>query len=173
MRNQTVFFIMIVLLVSAFGAKAQTISRQVLAAGGSSASSGELMLSWTMGQPGPVEMAVAPSAIINQGFQQGDEPYVGITEQPVDDGLVKIYPNPSNGIFFLEGKIDGPAVLKYEIHDVQGRKADGGEICVAADGLVTAQFDISEFAPGIYLLCLYSGGTLQPVLTSFTLSLTK
>lgn len=132
----------------------QSITRQVLAEGGTTALSGDIILCWTMGQPGPVETAIAPDFVITQGFQQGDESLVGISEELWADNKLKIYPNPSKGIFKLEGYLLATETIRYGIYDNHASLLTKGKITVSADRYFSHEFNLSGSPPGIYLFRL-------------------
>lgn len=166
--------LLIIVVCAANTSAAQSISRQVLANGGTTAISGSLMLCWTLGQPGPVELASSPSYIITQGFQQGDEPLVGIAQQIPGEVLIKVFPNPSNAIFHIAGNLPGTRELFCNIYDSRGRAIDfETRITVEADGHFNAQIDLSGFATGVYLLRLHDAGRIPDEFYSFILTLVQ
>jgi hypothetical protein len=134
----------------------QSVSRQVLSEGGSTTLSGEIILCWTLGQPGPVETATLPELIITQGFQQVDEAYVGINEEKWADGQLKIYPNPSTGTFKLEGYLNGPGKISFIIYNTYANPIVKGDIEVSSDGTLFHEFNLTECPSGVYLLNLIS-----------------
>lgn len=66
---------------------------------------------------------------------------------------VSVYPNPSNGLFFL--KTDLSAVTKMELLNIQGRRIDAVT--------VSDQIDLSEYEIGTYYLLVSFGDTQQTV----------
>lgn len=146
------------LLMILSSTSAQTIQRQVLATGGNTSVSGDLTLCWTMGQPGPVEVAVSPAIIITQGFQQSEDLELGISELAIGDDQAKVYPNPCKGVITLEGTITHSPLLLYFIYDSKGSSLGNGEIIIQPDGRFIKAIDISAFSMGTNLLRLHKPG---------------
>ena len=73
---------------------------------------------------------------------------VGTVIPQAPETSLTIYPNPSDGLFFIEG-IDG---AQYIIYDITGR--------IVKQGRVQAHqaIDLSNAAPGIYVMKFFNGG---------------
>jgi hypothetical protein len=150
-KKKIQFLVMTAIFVVTLG-QAQTIPRQVLSEGGTTSGSGGYSLCWTLGQPGPVSLATSASLIVTQGFQQGDEVEVGVINYPSVDELIRVFPNPSDGVFSLEGIFSGPVTLACDIYDCYGRKIQKKTIEVPADGHFQYPLDLKGSSPGVYLL---------------------
>ena len=72
--------------------------------------------------------------------------YTSITENNFD-GKINIYPNPTNGLFNIESKME----LYYSIYDYSGK-----EIVSGKKDCNIQQLDLSNFKSGIYLLKLHN-----------------
>lgn len=83
---------------------AQTIARQVVAAGGTTTATPMLSLSWTAGEA-IVGIANGTGLTAHQGFQQSESSITSIDEKPELNKTLalRVYPNPTNGILHLEG----------------------------------------------------------------------
>lgn len=78
----------------------------------------------------------------------------GINNLAVDNGQWTVYPNPSNGIFTLEGITQGSTV---QLYDITGKLV---ETCINRES-THMRFDLSNCADGMYLLRIFSKeGTL-------------
>ncbi len=79
----------------------------------------------------------------------------GINKLAVDNGQLTVYPNPSNGIFTLEGITQGSTV---QLYDVTGKLIET-KINLESNFM---QFNMSNFADGMFLLRIVSkeGATL-------------
>ncbi|MFZ4799675.1 MAG: PKD domain-containing protein, partial [Bacteroidia bacterium] len=75
--------------------------------------------------------------------------YTSVTENKFDDEII-IYPNPTNGLFNIESKME----LYYSIFDYSGKVIVSGK----KDGNIQL-LDLSNFKSGIYLLKLYNDQT--------------
>lgn len=69
----------------------------------------------------------------------------------LEQRTLRVFPNPSNGIFYVDG-IDGEFAV--EVEDLLGRKLYES---IGLEGLGT--IDIGENLPGVYLLTIYSKGS--------------
>jgi hypothetical protein len=76
---------------------------------------------------------------------------VGISETA--SGAVQVYPNPSSGIFTLQGNYASAETI-YEIYDVTGKLLMNGMV-----GVQTTMIDLTANAKGIYVMLLKSGNT--------------
>lgn len=136
---------------------AQQMPRQVMAAGGNISQSGNINLSWTVGQPGPVHSAPPSSFYITQGFQQGDEWWVSINESVVAYNAIDLYPNPSYGDINLKGKLPAGGECLYSVFDVQGSETARGSFVVDPSGELFTAIGLTGLPTGTYYLKL-SGG---------------
>jgi uncharacterized delta-60 repeat protein len=81
----------------------------------------------------------------------GDAP-VGIIETAPLHAHFTIYPNPSNGLFYVEA----PAGTTLEVYDLRGGKLLKGRVENGSHTL-----DLSAYAKGVYLLRLQSGDRIE------------
>ena len=77
------------------------------------------------------------------------DPSVSIAEVTSSDDI-KVYPNPNNGIFSLQ--INNKDITHFSIVDMYGKKLQTGKV-KSSD----MQFDMSEYAPGVYFIQFYDG----------------
>lgn len=103
--------------------------------------------------PGSYTLTTADGVVIAEGGAFGNSESVHFrlfdTTGTGENSLkasVKVYPNPSSGIFNVAGK-DG--ALKYEMYNVLGQQVKAGELA-SGSGVV----DISSAANGVYILKL-------------------
>jgi hypothetical protein len=137
---------------------AQQFPRQVLASAGNISTSGNISLSWTLGQPGPVQSTSPSSFYLTQGFQQGDEWWVSISNTIRNYDGIKAYPNPSSGIIHLEGTLPAGGPCRFEMLDINGRISAEVNLSTSASGIINEVISFPDLAEGTYTLRL-SGGT--------------
>lgn len=149
--------LLLFLLAGSCALWAQTIPRQVISTAGGQVVSGSVMLSFTVGQAGPVD-AVAPAAFyITQGYQQGDELWVSIRNNPVIYNAVSVYPNPSNGIFNLKGTLPVAGGFDFSVFDMNGALLLSGSSSTVNSGEIDESIDLGQFASGYYTLIIHGG----------------
>lgn len=73
-----------------------------------------------------------------------------------EQALVKVFPNPSKGIFTVNEAIPGSF---YTIYDISGRLVQQGRFTSGSQELV----DISKFEDGLYMLKIFSANSLQTI----------
>jgi hypothetical protein len=79
---------------------------------------------------------------------------VGVNDQYIDDSGVKVWPNPTEGKFKVQGSKFKVEVQKVEIVDIFGKVVFVKEIQSDPNPL---DFDISHLQSGIYLVRISSG----------------
>lgn len=163
----------IILMLAMIGLKAQQLPRQVISTAGGHSTSGSVILSWTVGQAGPVDALTPAAFYITQGFQQGDELWVSIKNHPNLYDAIKVYPNPSSGIFKLEGVLPVAGDYGYSIVNISGAQVLSGTATTSNDARMDQTIDLGNFAAGYYALII-QGGTADNAFTCVTkLSLVK
>jgi hypothetical protein len=171
MKRKWLLVLTAVLLQSALWA--QQFPRQVLSSAGNTSTAGSISLSWTVGQPGPVQSTDPASFYITQGYQQGDELYVSINGFVVANTSIKVYPNPSGGIFHLEGIMPSGGICNYMVVDINGKQVMQDYFNADALGNIQSYFDLSFLPGGIYNLKLYGGEGTKQYSCSYKLTLIK
>ena len=77
---------------------------------------------------------------------------LSVAEFNAIDNLIKVYPNPSNGIFNIE-KINTTNLVKAEIHDINGRFIKALDL---SNMSTTKAVDLSQAASGMYFMTITS-----------------
>jgi hypothetical protein len=155
MKKSTIRYSLLLLLGMGYGhIQAQTLSRSVIASGGSSFSSSNLQADWTIGESITGDFS-STSLQVGQGFQQGpDAVSTGTVE--LSGNQLLLYPNPTNGLLYV--KFPGQFTDRDELLFLS---ADGKQIAIPhqPNGKDTWLFDLSGIAGGTYFLCLINGGS--------------
>lgn len=129
---------------------AQTLSPTVVASSGGYFTSASGSLSTTIGET-MVQTFSTPGNILTQGFQQPEDFAVSIAENNPSSGDVMIYPNPTNGQFYLSFVSDKEKESDIKLFNVIGQVVLTKCISIAK-GLNTVKFDLSNYSQGIYML---------------------
>ena len=109
-----------ILMLFSAGLSAQSISKQVIAPGGSTISNGNNQLSYTAG-----EVVVGGMTDEDGSFQLGNGYYPSLDlsvlsiESPTTNLLVKVYPNPTKELIFITHPISNS--FKVFISDLTGK----------------------------------------------------
>lgn len=82
---------------------------------------------------------------------------VGLNKVSKDAASLSIYPNPSNGMTNVEVNLENAAPLSVKVFDVAGKELLFENYGVMAAGNQRMQFDVSDFANGIYYVNLQIG----------------
>lgn len=127
----------------------QTSAPDVIASGSGFFDNGTFSNSYTIGEMAVVETYSTTGFILTQGFQQPADFASGIANAQNAAPLFGVYPNPSNGIFFVEYALENPSAVVIEIFDAMGQKVSSGESACSA-GLQRQQISLATFSSGIY-----------------------
>jgi hypothetical protein len=155
MKTRLLFLFMLVAIYSALWA--QNFPRQVIATAGNISQSGNISLSWTVGQPGPVQNTTPSGFYLTQGFQQGDEWWVSVNEIVVNLITIDLYPNPSSGLLHLKGTLPSGGVCYCQLFDNNGKLVYNSNFNAGIGGEVYTDFDFSFLTTGSYYMKLTGG----------------
>ncbi|MCX6328871.1 MAG: T9SS type A sorting domain-containing protein [Bacteroidia bacterium] len=124
-------------------------AQEVVTTSGGYGSSANAKITWTIGEP-IIETISGTSAILTQGFNQGDL-LLTVIKGPEESGLIiKVYPNPASDHIRLSAGKAETENLKYLLIDMGGKvltekNMSGGEADISVSGL----------APSTYILKVY------------------
>ena len=90
--------------------------------------------------------------------------YVGIEQNGIAPGKIKIYPNPASHQAFLDFSTDQPVSARYEIIDFTGRIVFRSEENIYHSGQNKIEIPLSRLKSGLYFVRVLAND--QPVLTS-------
>ena len=111
------------------------------------------MLSFTTGEMAAIETYAGATSILTQGFQQPWDLGTYINEHPFQDFSYGIYPNPSNGEFYLLTDSDLNLHLDISISDLLGKKCFTHEVDPVSK-INVEHIDVDALPPGTYILSL-------------------
>jgi hypothetical protein len=129
----------------------QTLLSEVITSAGSSFSNSVCSLNWTMGEP-ISETDTYDNNSLTQGFQQPSSIIVTSVnnQKQMQGGDVSVYPNPSSASVFIQNNDEGKT-LNVELMNMSGKEVFKKTLTDKQE-----QFDMSEFANGIYFLRVYN-----------------
>jgi hypothetical protein len=151
MRYLLVFILCLPLTAGLF---AQTIERSVIGAAGTSYSTTNLQLDFSVGEVA-VSTAETGSFVLTQGFHQGDLFSVA-NDEPLRVAY-QLFPNPTRDRVSLELQAPQLVRLRLQWVDLHGRELPQLQQQVELGTQPqTLQFDLSDLAAGTYLLQLFT-----------------
>ena len=144
--------VLLLIMVIAAGSyvSAQSLTPFVIASSGGYNSNAAGSLSSTVGELTMVETFSATGNFLTQGFQQPEEWYASVEEEPVN-GDLSLYPNPSYGQFNLYINAVEKGSAQMTLYEMMGQKTLSKQADIDK-GANTINFDIHGFAMGIYFL---------------------
>jgi hypothetical protein len=169
MKKRLLFLFMLVVFYSALWA--QNFPRQVIATAGNTSQSGNISLSWTVGQPGPVQNTTPSDFYLTQGYQQGDEWWVSVNETVVNLTTIDLYPNPSGGLIHLKGTLPSGGVCYFHLFDNNGKLVFSDYFNAGINGEAFIDFDFSFLTTGSYYLKLTGGDDTNKYICSKKISI--
>ncbi len=129
---------------------AQSSAPDVLASGGGFASGAGFTNSFTIGQGSITGTFTSGTFILTQGFQQPTS--IGTGMVPVNESeTLGLFPNPSNGQFFLEYTLSENADISIEAVNVLGQIVYSEKSSGYA-GKQLFQVNLSSNANGVYVI---------------------
>ena len=148
--------LLLLLLLAAGWARAQTLTPTVVATGGNYAFAASVgSLSQTVGQMAVTTLS-ASTAILTQGFQQPvPDVSTGISELSGAGAEIKLYPNPVSGQLFISIRSEQNTSYLLRMTDVIGRQIVVSQYSPSFVG-ASYMMDVSNLIAGIYLLNIES-----------------
>jgi hypothetical protein len=147
-------FLVLSLLMAAFGS-AQTLDRQVIGTTGGSATSSGVTLDYTVGEV-VTATAVSGTLILTQGFQQPST-QAPSSAPPVAISLnYSLYPNPTNNWINFDLQTEVPLLFGLRLVDALGRFVSDQAPTPLPAGQHTFRFDLRPLPAGTYFLQLYT-----------------
>lgn len=144
--------------------QAQTLTRSAIGTFGASITKNNLMLQQIAGQSSTSGTVITSGQILRQGFIQPPQ-LLGI-EASNNIYHIRIYPNPSSGVFNFVVESSNGTTMNYKIYDITGR------IIASQPALFNIPVSVKQitFAQGVYFLVITDGakicGTQKIVITS-------
>jgi len=131
----------------------QQLSPSVISSSGGFYTNSSAMLSFTTGEMAAIQTYAGATSILTQGFQQPWDLGTYINEHPFLDFSFGIYPNPSNGEFYLLTDSDLNLHLDVSIADLLGKKCFTHEVNPVSK-LNVEPINVEQLPSGTYILSL-------------------
>jgi PKD repeat protein len=77
---------------------------------------------------------------------------VSTKDRLAPDNLIKIYPNPTREMFFIDFNVEENATIAYTLIDISGRTLINRSLGIVNNRSFTEEVDVSKLPKGIYLL---------------------
>ena len=132
-------------------------AQQVVASIGHYAENQQGSLSWTLGESF-ITTLNSESHFLTQGFHQGTLTLTTIFERHQHLLNIKVFPNPSQDMLFLEVKCENVGSWHYELVSIEGQSI----IKTKVSG-TTTEISLQAITAGVYLLRIFSSEELIKV----------
>jgi len=152
MKNLNRIFILI-LLCPASLLFSQQLTPFVISSSGGFYSNSAATLSFTTGEMAAVETYTNGASFLTQGFQQPWDLGTYINEHPFEDFSFGVYPNPSDGQFYLLTESDRNLQMTATISDLLGQRMAPIHFDQASK-INVQSIDLSHLPSGTYILSL-------------------
>jgi hypothetical protein len=153
--------------------RAQSISPGTINAAGGTKVIGGDTYDWSVAEMTLVSTVTTPSVIVTHGVLQPPDATVGIEKTIPLNGQVKVYPNPSADIVYLEYNFVTAGKLEYMLQDMTGRQIKSYTAAIKK-GQDRQEINLSALANATYMLYVTyqpNGGNVQQ--TSFKIDKIK
>src|SRR5690349_10763095 len=145
--------VLILLLLSAGISFSQQLTPFVISTSGGFYNNTSGMLSFTTGEMAAVETFSSPSFKLTQGFQQPSDFGTYITDFPTPDFSFGIYPNPSDGQFYLFTETETNQNIDVQVFNLLGIEIKRISFYQQSK-LNVESMDLFGIPPGTYLISL-------------------
>lgn len=135
---------------------AQSTERQVIATTGTTASSANVQVSYTIGETATATLAPG-SIIVTQGFQQPDEQIAVGVDEWASDLSVNAYPNPVSDNLVLEMNATHEHTVNATVYDMLGKHTGIAVSNMKVNGMLKQTLDVSSLSAGQYLISFTDG----------------
>ena len=145
--------IILLLIIDSFSlSQAQILSPFVVASNGDVYPSSDGSLSFTTAEMTMVETFSGNNLFLNQGFHSArPEVMANIIESPSNKIIIKYYPNPTTGIFYVNYEAEDNSKIQVSIFNVIGLEIYSS-VYYYKKGDKNIKFDISAFPEGLYII---------------------
>lgn len=152
MKKITLF---ILFFMSSVLAYSQTLKKEIIASAGTSFTSSEVGLSWTIGEP--MIATYSNTVHLFEGFHTPEEEINTSIKKLTKSRPFSLYPNPNNGVFQIELEAYQMPV-HYTILNTNGMQIQQGYFSKN-----TRSFDIGNIPAGVYYLSLRSSSISESI----------
>lgn len=133
--------------------QAQTIERQVVGSTGGTATSGNIIVTSTVGELA-VSTQTSTNIILTEGYQQASDTNLISVKEIESITVMKLYPNPTRTSSNLEITANKDNVVAVTIYSAQGKLIKNSSFQLSAGKQSTIELDITNQASGVYFVKL-------------------
>jgi len=132
---------------------AQSISPSIVNSSGGTASVNGYIMDWSFGEVTLTTTFSTPNLIITQGVLQNDPDGSsnGIHDPVSFRQNIRVYPNPSRDILYLQSENKSQYKYQYDLLDINGKVMLGSRAGIVLTDKAEA-LDLSGLSAGIYIL---------------------
>lgn len=148
--------LLLYLVVNAGGLYAQSITPQVINAGGMPSKTGTSSLDYSIGEQASItQFTASPNVKLTAGFLQTFASLVTglITSPRQGEVALQLFPNPAAEYTTVKGALSKPGYLEFQLIDLQGRVLESFPPTYYQNR-VEKEFSISSLAAGLYFIRL-------------------
>lgn len=115
--------ILLIVFVSILGSYiyGQEVSSSVIASAGESVKTGDVDVSWTLGEIAIETIGDGSTVVLTQGFQQGYFEITSIGEPLSSEFQINVYPNPASEFIWVDLSSNELESALVEIYDMEGK----------------------------------------------------
>ena len=124
-------------------------AQQTFNSAGNAAVAGNFVLDWSVGELTLVKTVQNGALMFTQGVLQGNI-MVFATSSTITDGEIKILPNPTPGMLYIQTGFLQPGTLSTMLYSAQGQKLISREEVL--NGFAVKNINMSSYAAGTYFL---------------------
>ena len=135
---------------------AQVQQAATVNAAGGSAQLGGNTYEWSMGEMVLVNTVMTTNLVVTQGLLQPILNTTGIRHPELSADQLKVYPNPTKDIVFIQPHLKPNTSLSLLVYDISGR-AFFRKTLVLKTGTEMQTVDLGTYAAGNYLLDIVAG----------------
>lgn len=151
------FYIVIMYIFCTVNAlNAQSISPSIINTNGGFTTLAGNHYEWSIGEMVLVNTASTGNLIVTQGILQPFKSSGGTATKDEKNiyNLVKVYPNPSNDILFMDADFKEEGILQVKLCDIQGKILYKNEYIITKYDISKTSYTLNMFAAGTYYLIL-------------------
>lgn len=140
------FLLLLIILIFKIITTQPGIAQSVITPAGHYHESGQMSMSWTLGET-MIETFVSADIVLTQGFQQPVLEVSTLTKEPGLDFQITAFPNPTRSHINISTNLLQAESLIYSVYDLQGRFIAGNPL----DGFQT-RIAFNDYEAGIYFI---------------------
>ena len=160
--------IILAFITNALESSAQINQHHTLNTSGNSATVGNMLIEWSVGETATIHTASAGDIIITNGLLQPQQAPLSISPELFSKYDIKIYPNPTPHLINIKSNSQHFSTLYYQLIDLHGKIVHSQEESIKP-GENIHTLSLQFYASGAYILVIKDSGSNQAFSQSFTI----